>query len=106
MITLTKTGCMAKKDYKRLAKKVNIIASEMYFDYVPILRLESVFKNEGLELTDEDGNKNEFIILCGKEGIALFHLLEPNSGKIVKNVSLFVTWFKMPSGRYEVVTYI
>lgn len=83
---------------KRLAqdtRHVNAILSEMnhnvYHDGVPLDRI-----NDALRCTGFD--ELEDMLLCGREGRV--------HQSVGRNRWLLLTWYKMESGRYEVIAYV
>jgi hypothetical protein len=74
-----------------------------YFDEVPLGELFDACKKFDVIPIQEDGMEWSGM-LVGREGEA--HIDLAYEGKVVKNAMLNITWYKMASGRYEVVGYV
>lgn len=62
-----------------------------YWDYLPIYEIDSLLVENGFDAT-------EAAIYCGREG---------KTHELVGYAKYFsMTWYKMDSGRYEVVAYV
>lgn len=70
-----------------------------YFDEIPLDAIFYAVKDTIGQVIQEDGRPWEGF-LCGEEGSAYFDIEDFRYGKLRLN------WYKMPSGRYEIVTYI
>ena len=84
-----------------------------YHDKIPLQGLFDALKNIGIEAVQEDGTKWTGMLMGGKEcghpeaakqraNIDLVRI----QGRTPLNNSLFLTWCKMQSGKYEVVSYV
>lgn len=127
MITLSKTGCLSAKDRKRINKQIHIFTTNKYFDSIPLDELFSILQNEGIVVLQEDGREWSGF-LCGESAEVNFVLAdqtkpthhddfdrsEPDEqpysfvtyDSVLKNAELRLTWYKMGSGRYEIVCYL
>lgn len=72
------------------------LTSKTYFSAIPLDRIYDAAENEGLVIDEEEKQ----CILCGREGRATWPL--SFDGRRIQS-RLWITWYKMPSGRYEVV---
>lgn len=99
LATLTVEEARAAKRIaaRLLAKQQNKANNALYelgltfHDFVPLDTVASILDKNGFDPLEE-------MILCGREG----RLNEP----IGRNRWLSLTWYKMESGRYEVVAYV
>jgi hypothetical protein len=84
-------------------KKINSALHGMgnYHDKIPLDKIFSACEAEGLVPVMEDGERWAGM-LCGENSRAVIELAR--GGKVKKYLSL--SWYKMPSGRYEVVSYV
>ena len=64
----------------------------------------SSMQNFGYLVVDEEHNRWSGF-LCGREGQAMFDILSKEAGK-QDNSNLMLSWYTMPSGRYEVLAYV
>lgn len=87
-------------NYKTLVQReISKVVKPTYFDEIPLYDLfQAVSKHGGL-VVQEDGSEWSGI-LCGEQGQTSFTIFGVR-GLHYLNVS----WYKMPSGRYEVVAY-
>lgn len=91
-----------------------VMPPNTYHDHIPLERIFSRLKTHGLVPLDDD-NTEWSGILAGKSGRALIKLAHIDShytgaGSVTtftpyKN-ALNITWHKMESGKFEIVTYI
>jgi len=85
----------ARRQLKKDLTWVNRVLDEMnrnvYHDGVPLNRVNDALRAHGFD-------ELEAMILCGREG----RLNEP----VGRFRYLSLTWYKMESGRYEVVAYV
>jgi len=85
----------------KVPKSVNAALYEMskvYHEAIPLSAMFELCEKVGLEPVCEDGTPWSGF-LCGREGRAVFELKDCRK-------SLVVSWYKMPSGRYEVTPYV
>jgi hypothetical protein len=80
-----------------------------YHEWIPIGPMVDALKRVGLVVVQED--KTEWSgFCCGREGRASLPLAKADSktGEFYEPLmnALCLTWYKMQSGRYEVVAYI
>lgn len=94
---------MAKLTKDRAASKANRELDELvrnkYFSAIPLDRIYDIVETSGLSFMPEDKE----CILCGREGRATWDLRWNNKSA---DKMLVLSWYKMPSGKYEVVPYI
>jgi len=77
-----------------------------YFDHIPVAEIQAVLKEHQIMLVNEDGTPFE-AIFCGRSGHTLIDLAICGvCGAVVDNHKLFLSWYTMPSGRYEITTYL
>lgn len=94
--------------------RINRILSEVSKEYTQSIPLDKIFKaleDNGLVAIDEDGTEWEGL-LTGREGRAtidvafLGEVPKDRMRTPIKNAKLVVSWYKMPSGKYETTTYL
>jgi hypothetical protein len=80
-----------------------------YFTRIPLEGIFDVLKKEYVQVIDSDGTLWSGF-LTGAKGRTEFDLaiLDKTTGEYmpVENSMLILTWYKMDSGRYEVVCYL
>lgn len=84
----------ARQRRQRLTKQANEALYKLgltYHESIPLAVIDAI-------LSAADLNPLEAMILCGREG----RINEP----VGDNLYLTLNWFKMTSGRYEIVAYI
>lgn len=86
--------------YKRINNKLYDLCRELYRD-IPLDKLFEVFEDEGMTPVQEDGTRWSGF-LTGREGRASIEIMF-NGEKLKRALTL--TWYKMDSGRYEIVAY-
>ena len=85
---------MDAKSERRARREVNAHLSDMgarYHDGIPVQEIDGILCQHGF-------NATEPAIYCGREGRA--------HEQVGEKTWLSLTWFKMPSGRYEIVAYV
>ena len=118
MVTLTAKNRLSVKDRKRVNKQIHVFTKPIYFDTIPLDGLFSILQNEGIVVIMED-NREWQGFLCGESADVNFVLADqtkpetPDWGSeftvynhVIENVELRLTWYRMPSGRYEIVAYL
>ena len=89
----------------QVAKKINKELHEFNINYYGAIPLEDIFdildKYEYVPI-QEDGTPWEGFLL-GEDSYAIFECVHLGD---LKPLFLYLSWYKMPSGRYEIVTYI
>ena len=88
-----------RASHNRINAKLTRIGKS-YHEHVPLGIMFGYLNEEGIIATQEDGTQWSGI-LSGKEGRATIDLAGPE-GPIV-NSMLVLSWYRMDSGRYEVV---
>jgi hypothetical protein len=102
---------------KKINGEIQKILKPTYFDAIPLQDIMNVLKKFGIVILQEDFREWSGLLLGGvsKTEMVNFNLGwkdqwgPDNSGKsymVIPNVVFTMTYFKMPSGRYEVVGYI
>lgn len=89
-----------------IKNKVNKALADVgkkYWDAIPIVDISGIMSPLGLELVNEDGTPFS-AFFTGEEGRASIDL--KLNGQQIKNCVLSMQWYKMPSGRYEIVAYL
>lgn len=97
-----------------IRKRINAGLYEVcknYQPHIPLDNIRKVLEREDLLLLQED-NTSWAGLLCGADAHANFDLgfigSQDKDGRytVVKNCSLHLSWYKMPSGRYELTAYV
>lgn len=82
-----------------IAKKLHDATATKYFDLIPLDEIFSIVESfEGLQVVDEAGEAWSGF-LCGESGQAHFKITNAK-------FYLHLSWYRMPSGRYEIVAYV
>lgn len=94
---------MVTKQRKSINREIGSLLKPIYFDQIPLGDLDTIIRKHGFMVVDEEGSPWSGF-LCGREGTAVFdiHSLD---GKLAK-YRLVLQWYKMPSGRYEITSYV
>lgn len=100
---------------KHAARRANaeICALPNFHNQIPLGTIFSALESNGLVPLQEDYTKWDGL-LCGEEGRATIHLGDASDTQRIGgstfyaevNHDLILTWYQMPSGRYEVVAYV
>jgi hypothetical protein len=89
--TLMSDAAQLRKDTRWVNKVLGEMNHNQYHDSVPLDRVNDALRAHGFD-------ELEPMILCGREGT-----LHQSVGR---SRWLSLTWYKMESGRYEVVAYV
>jgi hypothetical protein len=73
-----------------------------YHDGIPLQEIRFMLNLNNIKILDEDGAEWYGMIL-GEQGHATWQLGQNGAAT---NKYLFMSWYKMPSGRYEIVAYV
>jgi hypothetical protein len=79
-----------KQDLRNLNHELNMLVRNTYFDNIPIDELETICAGHGFEMSD-------ISMLSGRSGRM--------SVPIGRGILLHFTWYRMDSGRWEIVAY-
>jgi len=91
-------------------KKMNARFYELgkkYHEAIPLHDISVTLQDHGLELLDDDYTPWSGL-LCGSNSQCTFNVGQhtDNGYDAVKNSVLCLSWYRMPSGRYEIVVYL
>lgn len=98
----------------RLRKKINKELTDFtyntYFSQIPLKDIENILKKYNIILLQEDYTKWSGILL-GNHSSTTFEIadnttIDGNFYKPYKNCLLVLSWYKLESGRYEILIYI
>ena len=78
-------------DRKKAGEKLSDLTHNRYFESVPVAEIDAILAAHGF-------NTLEPVIYCGREGRV--------NESVGRDVYLTMTWYKMESGRYEIVAYL
>lgn len=82
----------------QIGRKLHDLTANKYFNEIPLDEIFEIVNVNGLMVVDEAGEAWSGL-LCGESGQAHFKV---QGAKFF----LHLSWYTMPSGRYEIVTYI
>ncbi len=88
---------------KRNANKFLYDFGKQYWPEIPIKDIIDGLKAMHIDLVNEDGTPFSALFM-GENGRASIDLTY--HGQPIKNSMLYITWHKMPSGKYEIVAYL
>lgn len=101
-----------------IRSKINREISSLpnYFNEIPINTIEDILEKYGLVILQEDHTAYQGMFL-GAEGRAQIELgyietaNKSDDGEVtfytpIENAALILTWYKMQSGKYEIVSYV
>jgi hypothetical protein len=99
---------MLTKTQRILNNKLSIYNN--YFNFVPLDEIFNILRQNNITVIQEDCTSWQGI-LCGEQGKLCLETAYTDSYKDkaytpIINVRLILTWYKMQSGRYEIVCYI
>ena len=83
--------------------KITKLTSNKYHSKIPLKDIDDILKEYDMWLVDEAGEPWSGL-LVGADSGAQFDLMHKDGP--IKNSMLIMTWYKMPSGRYEIVAYL
>lgn len=91
----------------KLNAQVYDLLKPTYFDTIQLGAIMNILEESGYTILQEDMTPWDGII-CGREGHEYFTIGVKDRDKWVEigNAMLSLSWYKMESGRYEVVGYI
>ena len=96
---------MNKNTKKQVNKKLYSLYSGRYFEAIPLDQIFGILKDVDYTPLQEDGRPWDGL-LCGTEGQVYFDLGHSENLKLDKSALLAMSWYKMPSGRYEIISYV
>ena len=88
---------------KRINREIGILLKPIYFNEIPLGKIDDIIRKHGFFVADEEGNPWSGF-LCGREGTVRFDIYSIE-GKLSK-YGLSLQWYKMNSGRYEITSYV
>ncbi len=74
-----------------------------YHRSIPIIDIDNILMDYGYWLVQEDGSRWSGFLL-GSEGTV--HIDIANEKGVVANTMLYLQWYKMSSGKYEITCYV
>jgi hypothetical protein len=99
-----------KKTKNKINKTLGVLSS-FHWDDIPLDKIFETLHNEGYYPLQEDHTQWSGF-LCGREGRMFLTIgtgIPDHRGiylETMKNTCLAVSWYKLQSGRYEVITYV
>ena len=106
-LTKAKLQSIPEVHRKRIGHELMLLG-QSYWSHIPLNRVSAILAQYNIVLTQEDGTEWSGLI-CGEEGHALFTLAfkSPGTEELVPSKQgLQLSWYKMPSTRYEIVAYV
>lgn len=98
---------MTRKEIQKINKELKEFNN--YYSIIPLKEINIKLKENGLILIQED-NTEWSGFLCGDNSQTTFivgrYIGESETYEPIKNTMLSLSWYKMESGRYEIVTYL
>ena len=94
-----------KQQLRRKANKaLRNVLKPTYFKDIPLDEIfDALNKSADLIVIDEDGEEWSGMLL-GNDSYTTFNL--GYHGKLVSNAELWLSWYRMPSGKFEIVGYL
>jgi hypothetical protein len=101
---------IARWNKNAVNRKLNAFTINRYFGSIPLSGIFDILQTEGLTLLQEDSTQWSGF-LCGDSGMGTFDLgfsdSKNSEGMYTPAGNNFVmSWYKMTSGRYEIVAYV
>lgn len=100
---------ITRNEIKKINKQLKPFNN--YYSTIPLVNINSVLKENNLLLIQED--RTAFSgIFCGESSHTSIDIgvyeknIENEFYEMVENASLQLSWYKMPSGNFEIVCYI
>ena len=104
VVDINKEMKLPASDRKKGQKALLEFLKPTYFDGIPMEEIMKVLKDSAdIEVVQEDGSRWSGMLL-GDSAADSFDL--GKDGKLINNTSLFLSWYKMPSGKMEVIGYL
>jgi len=92
-----------KASIRQKVNKALYPTTTVYHDAIPLDDIFACLKSEGLIVVDEAGQPWEGMLL-GSDSNATFDL--QLDGEAIDNAVLILSWYKMPSSRWEINCYV
>ena len=89
----------ARNKANKVLSKISSHNQDTYYSAIPLDRIYDAVEDVGYHIPEEE----KTCILCGHEGKAswpLYYLGRPT------NRTLALTWYRMPSGKFEIISYV
>lgn len=95
---------MARPNTKLVNKEISQLITNKYFDSIPAQQIQAILDKYNLG-KDVETNENVMDgIYTGREGRMDAPVSKDQRGNV--NATFIMTWYKMESGRYEIVSYV
>jgi hypothetical protein len=93
-----------KQSERKIRTAINNIARQNYWRRInePLDKIDKVLEQYGVRMVDEDGTDLQAMFI-GDQSETNIDLMK---GDQMLEKRLFLSWYKMPSGKYEVVVYL
>lgn len=105
---------MKAAERSKLNRALNEALPGNYYESIPMEEVQSALQKEGYVLIQEDGTKWSGMLM-GDDSNTIFEIGKLSEGRMVNglatykpvpNAGLFMSWYRMPSGKVEIVKYV
>ncbi len=103
---------LTPKEKKQINRDIEPLLRSIYFEEIPLSDIWIALRINGVVVLQEDQTEWSGLLL-GQEGHEYFdlarntqELFEGRYLHIIDNCKLSLSWYKMASGRYEVLAYV
>lgn len=95
---------MAKPSTRAVNKELHALTVNKYFKSIPAQEIQAILDKYGMGINVETNERVMDGIYTGHEGRMSEPIGRTQQGKA--NVFFTMTWYKMPTGNFEIVTYV
>jgi hypothetical protein len=95
---------MAKPNTRKVNNEISSLTKNRYFDSIPTTEMQDILDRHGFGINVETGERVMDGIFTGQEGKMSEPVSKNQKGQ--PNVFFTMTWYKMSSGRFEIVAYV
>ena len=114
--TSSKPVSLPAKIKRDINNRISSLTNGQYFEQIPLQDLFDILKSHNINAIQEDGMNWEGMLMGGKEcgdpegsnQNVNFELVVENEGQrsLIRNSMLTLAWCVMPSGKYEITSYL
>ena len=102
---------LRKKINKDLTNLTSLKNKTQYFDNIPLQTISNILEKHGIRILQEDNTKWSGFLMGNSSNtkFSVGYIQTKDNRNIytpIENTFLILSWHKMSSGRYEIVTYI
>ena len=95
---------MAKPNTRKVNNEIHAFITNKYFDSIPAQEIQDILDRHGMGIDLETGERVMDGIYTGAQGEMGAPVAKNQRG--VPNLFFNMTWYKLESGRYEIVAYV